>query len=58
MEVSLGKTFKNPSQALMKPIKDIDNVSCRRDMTEVQYDLYSETIQGKYWKWSSTAGGL
>ena len=33
--VSLGKIPRNASLVLVKPRKDIDNVSCRRDMTEI-----------------------
>ena len=32
--VSLGKTLQNPSLIMVKPRKEINNVSCRRDMTE------------------------
>ena len=35
VEVSLGKTFHSPSLLLDKPRKDMNNVSCRRDMTEI-----------------------
>ena len=33
--VSLGKTLQNPSLVLVKLRKDINNVSCRHDMTEI-----------------------
>ena len=33
--VSLGKTLQSPSLVLVKPRKDMNNVSCRRDMTEI-----------------------
>ena len=33
--VSLGQTLQSPSLVLVKPRKDINNVSCRRDMTEI-----------------------
>ena len=35
--VSLGKTIQNPSLAslLVKPWKNMDSVSCRRDMNEI-----------------------
>ena len=35
MGVSLGKTIQSPSQVLVKPRKDMNNVSCRCDMTEI-----------------------
>ena len=33
--VSLGKTLQSPSLVQVKPRKDMKNVSCRRDMTEI-----------------------
>ena len=33
--VSLGKTLKNPSLVLVKPRKDMNNVNCHHDMTEI-----------------------
>ena len=33
--VSLGKTLESPSLVLVKPGKDMNSVSCRRDMTEI-----------------------
>ena len=33
--VSLGKTLQSPSQVLMKTRKDMNNVSCCCDMTEI-----------------------
>ena len=33
--VSLGKTLQSPSLVLVKPRKDMNNVICRRDMTEI-----------------------
>ena len=33
--VSLGKTFHSPSLVPVKPSKDMNNVSCQRDMTEI-----------------------
>ena len=33
--VSLGTTLQSPSLALVKHRKDMNNVSCRRDMTEI-----------------------
>ena len=33
--VSLGKTLQSPSLVLVKPQKDINNVICRRYMTEI-----------------------
>ena len=33
--LSLGKSLKTPSLVLVKPRKDINNVSYRRDMTEI-----------------------
>ena len=33
--VSLGKTLQSPSLVLLKPRKDMNNVRCRRDMTEI-----------------------
>ena len=33
--VSLGKTLQSPSLVLVKPRKDMNNVSCRCDMTEI-----------------------
>ena len=33
--VSLGKTLQSPSLVLMKPRKDMNDVSCRCDMTEI-----------------------
>ena len=35
VRVSLGKTIQRPRIALVKPRKDMNNVSCRRDMTEI-----------------------
>ena len=35
MGVSLGKTLQSPSLVLVKPRKDMNNVNCRRDMTEI-----------------------
>ena len=32
---SLGETVQSPSPVLVKPRKDMNNVSCRRDMTAV-----------------------
>ena len=34
-KVSLGKTLQSPSLVLVKPRKDMNKVSCRRDMTEI-----------------------
>ena len=31
----LGKTLQSPSLVLVKPRKDMNNMSCRRDMTEI-----------------------
>ena len=36
MGVSLGKTLQSPSLVLVKPKKDINDVSCHRDMTEMK----------------------
>ena len=33
--VSLGKTLQSPSLVLVKPRKDMNNVSCCSDMTEI-----------------------
>ena len=33
--VSLGKTLQSPSLVLVKPRKDMNNVSCRCDMTKI-----------------------
>ena len=33
--VSLAKTLQSPSLVLVKPRKDMNNVNCRRDMTEI-----------------------
>ena len=33
--VSLGKTLPSPSLVLVKPRKNMNNVSCGRDMTEI-----------------------
>ena len=33
--VSLGKTLQSPSLVLVKPRKDVDNVSCCCDMPEI-----------------------
>ena len=33
--VSFGKTLQSPSLVLVRPRKDINNVSCCRDMTEI-----------------------
>ena len=33
--VSLVKALKSPSLVLVKPRKDLNNVNCRRDMTEI-----------------------
>ena len=33
--VSLRKTLKSPSLVLVKPREDMNNVSCRHDMTEI-----------------------
>ena len=35
--VSLGKTLQSPSLVLVQPRKDINNVSRRRDMTEILF---------------------
>ena len=43
--VSLGKTLQSPSLVLMKPRKDVNNVSCRRDMTEILLKAAYNTIQ-------------
>ena len=32
---SSGKTFQRPNPVQVKPRKDINSVSCRRDMTEI-----------------------
>ena len=32
---TLGKTLHNPSLVLVKPRKYMNNVNCRRDMTEI-----------------------
>ena len=34
-KVSSGKTNQSPSLVLVKPRKDMNGVSCRRDMTEI-----------------------
>ena len=39
--VSLGKTLQSPVLVLVKPRKDMNNVCCRRDMTEI-YTLESD----------------
>ena len=39
MGVSLSKTLQSPSLVLVKPRKDINNVSCRRDMTEILFKV-------------------
>ena len=33
--VSVGQTLQSPSLIIVKPRKDMNNVSCRRDMTEI-----------------------
>ena len=33
--VALGKTLQSPSLVLVKPRKDMNDVSCRHDMTEI-----------------------
>ena len=33
--VSFGKTLQSPSLVLVKPRKDMNNVSCRRDMIQI-----------------------
>ena len=43
--VFLGKTLQSPSFVLMKPRKGINNVSCRRDMTEILLKAAKNTIQ-------------
>ena len=35
--VSLGKTLQSPSLVLVQPRKDINNVSRRRDMTDILF---------------------
>ena len=35
VEVSLGKTLQSPILVLMKCRKDMNNVSCHHDMTEI-----------------------
>ena len=35
IRVSLGKTLQSPSLVLVKPRKDMNNVSCRCDLTEI-----------------------
>ena len=35
MGVFFGKTLQSPSIVLVKPRKDMDNVSCCRDMPEI-----------------------
>ena len=35
VSVSLGKALQNPSLVLVKSRKDMNNVSCRRDMNEI-----------------------
>ena len=35
VEVSIGKTLQSPSLVPVKPRKDMNNVSCRCDMTEI-----------------------
>ena len=37
--VFLGKTLQSPGPVPMKPKKDMNNVSCRCDMTEILYYL-------------------
>ena len=40
MEFSLTMTIQSPGLVLVKPSKDMNNVSCHRDMTEI---LFKET---------------
>ena len=35
--VSLGKTLQSPSLVLVKPRKDMNDVSCRCDLTEIPW---------------------
>ena len=35
--VSLGKTLQRPSLVVAKPRKEMNNMSCHRDMTEVLF---------------------
>ena len=44
--VSLGKTLHSPSLMLVKPMKDMNNVSCHmNDMTEILLKAALNTIQ-------------
>ena len=43
--MSLGKTLQSPSLILVKARKDMNNVSCRRDMTEILLKAAWNTIQ-------------
>ena len=45
--VSMGKTFQNISLVLVKLRKDINNVNCCRDMTEMLLKVVQNTIQSK-----------
>ena len=41
----LGQDTSEPSLVLVKPRKDTNNVSCRRDMTEILLKAAENTIQ-------------
>ena len=45
VRVYLRKTLQSPSLVLAKPWKDINNLSCRHDMTEILLKTASNTIQ-------------
>ena len=43
--LSLGKTLQSPNLVMVKPRKDMNNVSCRHDMTEILLKAEYNTIQ-------------
>ena len=45
MRVTLGKTLQSPSLLLVKPRKEMNNVSCRRDMTEILWKAVKNNAQ-------------
>ena len=45
--VSSGKTLQSPSLVPIKPRKDMNNVSSRRDVTEIRLNAALSTIQSK-----------
>ena len=39
VQVSFGKTLQGPNLVWVKPGKDMNNVNCRRDITEIMLNV-------------------